>query len=142
MRERIKYFVNPEEGVVVGVCRCDLYDFVPPSLNEVEDRVFQIIMYSSKRLRYYRKDCFKDSFELRATARCSKDDIFDEKFGKKLVEAKIERKKHKLAMKIQDVVAKEMRDMKIKMASDYAEHEKKNRSIEVDLISYFGLEGV
>ena len=141
MSERIKYFVNPEEGIVVGVCRFHLCDFVPAGLNKVEDSVFQTIMYNSKRLRYYREDYFH-RFEVRATARCSKDDVFDEKFGKKLVEAKIERKKHKLAMKIQDVVTKEMRDMKVKMASDYAEHEKKNRSIEIDLISYFGLEGV
>lgn len=137
-KDGIRYIVKPAEGVVIGICKCYTRNLCPEGLNEFEFRVFWDALLYSPRLWHYRQ-----WFEIKAIARCNmEEDVFDEEFGKKLVEARIEKKKHEAALKIMRVFTEEMTDIMDKLTKSYNEHLNKERRIEIDLINYFGLEGV
>lgn len=135
---KIKYIVKPEVGVVVGILEVDLEEY----LNSV-------LMQMSPHLRGIAYNALQDAdypwglghYTIKAIARCSGDDEFDEIYGKKLVEARIYKKLH---TKVKLALRKAIKDMwKAAYVFEKEElvHGRKEHSIQRDLEEFFDVKG-
>lgn len=137
-KNNIKYIVKPEDKMVVGIYELtdpELFDELSNFTSLEREIVRDIILFSN------RTDDNTFNVTIKAVAKCHGDDVFDEKYGKKLVEAKIARKRHIIIRKHLSVICDEIYELESKLRGLYRNHYGKLYHINKDLSEYFGLEG-
>ena len=135
--ENIKYIVKPEDGVVVGIYDTDVYreaELLRIRTNVPDFMMYQGIIEDSLReiLTNYGKDIV-----IKAIAKCSPEDTFDEEYGKKLVAARIDYKYHKTMERVARYIAKKLQKARRCMLEGEILHQSKMDAIEDDLRGYF-----
>lgn len=92
---KINYIINPEEKIIICIMQCciDYYKTLP----KVD--IFRSIW--GHKLPYIGH---QGTFTVKAIAKCSEGDIFDEKIGKKLAESRANLKAFKIATKFYGVI--------------------------------------
>lgn len=135
--ENIKYIVKPEDGVVVGIYDTDVYreaELLRCRTNVPDFMMYQGIIEDSLRevLTNYGKDIV-----IKAIAKCSPEDTFNEEYGKKLVAARIDYKYHKMMERATRYIAKKLQKARRCMLEGELLHQSKMDSIEDDLRGYF-----
>lgn len=135
--ENIKYIVKPEDGVVVGIYDTDVYreaELLRCRTNVPDFMMYQGIIEDSLRevLTNYGKDIV-----IKAIAKCSPEDTFNEEYGKKLVAARIDYKYHKMMERVTRYIAKKLQKARRCMLEGEMLHQSKMDSIEDDLRGYF-----
>lgn len=135
--ENIKYIVKPEDGVVVGIYDTDVYreaELLRCRTNVPDFMMYQGIIEDSLRevLTNYGKDIV-----IKAIAKCSPEDTFNEEYGKKLVAARIDYKYHKMMERVTRYIAKKLQRARRCMLEGEMLHQSKMDSIEDDLRGYF-----
>ena len=129
----IKYIVKPEEKMVIGVAEFDYADLY----NELQNFTWlenELIWHLLHRMEA------SEPFTIRAIAKCKDGDIFNEDFGKKLVEAKINKKRHEKSLRYAAKILDAMNRISGKTLRLYKKHLCKTEHINRDLIEYFGME--
>lgn len=130
-RNNIKYIVNPEKGVIVGLCDISMYEylrkFFEKTLKWEESNVLEYMVDE----KYLRKQTYK------AIAKCSGGDEFNEEFGMKLIEARIFRKVHANVMNMVDDYMNNIHKLDSKLSALFWRHKEKLDSIDKDLEEYF-----
>lgn len=135
--ENIKYIVKPEDGVVVGIYDTDVYreaELLRCRTNVPDFMMYQGIIEDSLRevLTNYGKDIV-----IKAIAKCSPEDTFNEEYGKKLVAARIDYKYHKMMERATRYIAKKLQKARRCMLEGEMLHQSKMDAIEDDLKGYF-----
>lgn len=132
-RKDIKFFVKPEERIIVGVYEEDEDIFMKEVYDKFPGWTLDVIeaMISSDRFPTYPN-------VIRATAVCSEDDEWNEEIGKKVVEAKINLKRHNRVCNMVVFIGSALNDIALRLVHDiYNEHNRKAEAIEHDLDTYF-----
>lgn len=132
-RNDIKFFVKPEERIVVGVYEYDEDDLWKEVYDRFPGWMLDIIetAVSSEKFPIYPN-------VIRATAVCSIDDEWNEEIGKKVVEAKINLKRHKRVCKMVAEIFRILNETAKSLLNDiYIEHSEKIKSISNDIENYF-----
>ena len=128
--QETKFIVKPEDGIVVGIKEVDVGVLIDKVLAQID--FWGRCAYEDLKT--------KGTFNVRtfkAIARCSKDDKFDEEFGKKLVEARIWVKVHEAVMReLESVIENADRLVEVLWAG-YELHGAKVEGIEDDMYDYF-----
>lgn len=142
MNNKIKYIVKPEEKMVIGIYELPRSEI----LNELSN--FTYVECEMIRDIFIRSGIFADSTNnpyqtkfIKAIARCHGNDEFDEAFGKKLVEAKISKKRHEIVCKQLVAILETIENFQDKVIDLLAKHYDKQFHILRDLKDYFGVEG-
>ena len=137
-KPKIKYIVKPEEKVVIGIYVLSRPELLSDTCNftNVEKNIIESIFIFSKQF----EDAFDDK-TIKAVARCHGEDEFNEEFGKKLVEAKISKKRHEIIMRQSNRIMKILAELNAKYRILYHKHFKKHASIAADLRYYFKVNG-
>ena len=129
----IKYIVKPEEKMVIGVAEfeyADLYNELDNFTWPEREMVWRLLLHMEA----------NEPFTIRATAKCKDGDVFNEEFGKKLVEAKINKKRHEKSLRYAAKILDAMDRISGKTLRLYKKHLYKTEHINKDLIEYFGME--
>ena len=129
----IKYIVKPEEKMVIGIAEFEYADLY----NELQNFTLlenELIWHLLHRMEA------SEPFTIRATAKCKDGDEFNEEFGKKLVEAKINKKRHEKSLRYAAKILDAMNRISGKTLRLYKKHLCKTEHINRDLIEYFGME--
>lgn len=134
----IKYIVKPEDGVVVGIYETDIYR--EAELLRCRIDAPDYMMYHGL-LEYFLREiltnnCGKD-IVIKAIAKCSPEDTFNEEYGKKLVAARIDYKYHKMMERVTRYIAKKLQKARRCMLEGEMLHQSKMDAIEDDLRGYF-----
>lgn len=142
MNKEIKYIVKPEEKMVIGIYElphsevlCELNNFTYS-----EREIIRAIFLYSERFADDINNPYRTKF-IKAIARCHGDDEFDETFGKKLVEAKISKKRHEIVCKQLIAILEIVGGFREKAMDLLSKHDDKQFHILRDLKDYFGVEG-
>ena len=128
----IKYIVKPEEKIVIGIYTRRSDDYLlnrMSSYSNVVKNIFELALLDHE-----------SESEIKAVAKCHEDDEFNEEFGKKLVEAKINKKRHQRLLRQLDVACKDLCSCMEAYHDLCREHTKKIVSINNDLKNYFKVE--
>lgn len=136
--ENIKYIVKPEDGVVVGIYKTDIYregELLRCRTNAPDFMMYHGLLEDSLR-EILTNDKGRD-IEIKAIAKCSPEDTFDEEYGKKLVAARIDYKYHKMMERVTRYIAKKLQKARRCMLEGEMLHQSKMDSIEDDLRGYF-----
>lgn len=136
--ENIKYIVKPEDGVVVGIYKTDIYreaELLRCRTNTPDFMMYQGILEDS--LREMLTDNYGKDIEIKAIAKCSPEDTFDEEYGKKLVAARIDYKYHRMMNNASRYIAKKLQKARRCMLEGEILHQSKMDAIEDDLKGYF-----
>ena len=134
--ENIKYIVKPEDGVVVGIYDTDVYR--EAELLRIRTNVPDFMMYQG-----IIEDSLREILDtgkgivIKAIAKCSPEDTFDEEYGKKLVAARIDYKYHKMMERATRYIAKKLQKARRCMFEGEILHQSKMDAIEDDLRGYF-----
>lgn len=94
MRNRVKiikanYIVNPEKKVVVCVLECDMQLYKHPAWDHIYCNMGANLPLADRR----------DTFKVRAIARCNEEDAFNEEAGKRIAESRAKGKAFATAAK-------------------------------------------
>ena len=132
--EPIKFIVKPEDGVVIGIYEWNIYD----ELDSIRSRLNKRCKWAFDAL--VGDEGVRHSFTsctVKAMAKCSGDDVFDEAFGKKLVEAKIHRKCHQKVLKMINSMSWNISKIQDEIDEAYAKHNAKFINLDKDINGYF-----
>ena len=131
-RKDIKFFVKPEERIIVGVYEYDenelwqeVYDKFPGWMLDIIEATV-----SSEKFPVYPN-------VIRATAVCSFDDEWNEETGKKVVEAKINLKRHYRVYRMVSHIIIMLSKIEDRFSDLCENHLEKMQSIENDIADYF-----
>lgn len=137
MSNEIKYIIKPEEKMVIGIYVLREPELLAENSNltVTEKGILREIVLFNDRI-----NGIFDT-KIKAVAKCHGNDVFNEEYGKKLVEAKISKKRHEIVLKNIKIVMEITKDFQSKMCLLYTKHNRKMEHITKDLREYFGLEG-
>ena len=127
MKKDIKYIVKPEEKMVIGIYEDngeDLRNFIY-SLPNLIDFVYA----------YNIVPCFPE--QIKAIAKCHDGDEFDEEIGKKIVEAKINMKRHERTWRVCSHLLKFLDKMVSRIENDQSVHLNKLYKIQDDYEKHY-----
>lgn len=101
MRNRVKitkanYIVNPEKKVVVCVLECDMQLYKHPAWDYIYSNMWANLPLVDNR----------DTFKVRAIARCNEEDAFNEEAGKRIAESRAKGKAFATAAKVYKEIEK------------------------------------
>lgn len=101
MRNRVKitkanYIVNPEKKVVVCVLECDMQLYKHPAWDYIYCNMWANLPLVGNR----------DTFKVRAIARCNEEDAFNEEAGKRIAESRAKGKAFATAAKVYKEIEK------------------------------------
>ena len=133
--DNIKYIVKPEEKMVIGLYEIEIPEILnyTDHMKLCEHNIIIDIMSNSGML------C--RDVTVKAIARCSGNDEFDVEFGKKLVAAKICKKRKEIIMKHCAKISDILTILANKVYEIGLRNSEKYEYISKDLVDYFGLRG-
>lgn len=126
--------VKPENRVVIKERVFDFDDIWFELTKNLSSKHNSVINSLLAYMIPWRDRCGK---KIKAVARCSQTDEWDEEFGRKLAEAKYQYKRHKKLERYAFKIAKELRELTFKMMEVGEFHHQKASKIHDDIDSYF-----
>ncbi len=128
----IKYYVFPEKGLTVGILETSVWEII---CNKLPKKIGSIPISENEFA--YLFAISNHAVTIKAKAFCHGGDEFDEAFGKKLVEAKINLKMNKIAVKQMDRYMDCIYNTLRAVGKVREYHQNKVDKITDDLVNYF-----
>jgi tRNA isopentenyl-2-thiomethyl-A-37 hydroxylase MiaE len=128
MNKNIKYIVKPEEEMVIGIYEDngeDLKKCIYSLSSNIQKAILGIVLVP----RYPK--------QIKAIAKCHDGDEFDEEIGKKIVEAKINMKRHERMWRIHSHILESLQKAMNKLKNDQSVHLDKLYKIQDDYEKHY-----
>lgn len=128
MNKNIKYIVKPEEEMVIGIYEDngeDLKKCIYSLSANIQKAILGIVLVP----RYPK--------QIKAIAKCHDGDEFDEETGKKIVEAKINMKRHERMWRIHSHILESLQKAMNKLKNDQSVHLDKLYKIQDDYEKHY-----
>lgn len=139
-KDRRKYYVKPEDRIIVGTEQLTQEDMLDNGIfrcmpKEYQREMIDNFIWSTDIWKYMKKLM---QTPIKAVARCSDNDVFNEKVGVKLVEQKLVAKKHDRIARLAERLENDLREMSIQMSVEAIKRRDKITAIKKDINEYFG----
>ena len=132
MKKNIKYIVKPEEEMVIGIYDDngeDLKKCIYSLSADIQNAIFDLVFIDNMVQRYPK--------QIKAIAKCHDGDEFDEETGKKIVEAKIDMKRHERMWRIHSHILESLQKAMNKLKNDQSVHLDKLYKIQDDYEKHY-----